>query len=117
MNKPEAFVILIPGFPKDETDTTCLPFHQQFVRSLKELFPKLEVIVLSFQYPYVEKTYKWFGITVTSFNGRNKGGLHRLIVRKKINAVLVEINEKYLIKGLLSFWLGECALLGKKFAE
>src|SRR5260221_640751 len=33
MSKPETFVILIPGFPKDEADSTCLPFQQEFERN------------------------------------------------------------------------------------
>ena len=34
-----SFVILIPGFAESETDTTCLPMQQAFVRSLEEQHP------------------------------------------------------------------------------
>jgi glycosyltransferase involved in cell wall biosynthesis len=117
MNKHETLVILTPGFPKDEADSTCLPMQQSFARTLKELYPQLNIIILSFQYPYHKKKYKWFDITVIPFDGRNKGGLLRLLLRKKINAALNEINRAAKITGVLSFWYNECALIGKRFAE
>jgi glycosyltransferase involved in cell wall biosynthesis len=117
MNNDETLVILTPGFPKDEADSTCLPMLQQFTRMLKELYPRLNIVVLSFQYPFFKKTYKLFDITVKSFAGRNKGGLFKLLLRKKIGAVLKDLHDTNKIKGILSFWLGECALMGKRFAD
>src|SRR5450432_3936967 len=117
MNKGETFIILTPGFPKDEADTVCLPMQQSFIRCLKEMFPHLNIIILSFQYPYHKNSYKWFDIPVIPFGGRNKGGISRLLLRKKINATLKEINNTTKITGLLSFWYNECALVGKEFSE
>lgn len=118
MNKDEKIlVILTPGFAKDEADSTCLPMQQQLVRALKETDPRLNIIILSFQYPYHTKNYTWFNIKVIPFNGRNKGGLSRLLLRKKINATLKKLNSLTPISGLLSFWYGECAAVGKQFAD
>ena len=75
----------------------------------------MNIIILSFQYPYLKKKYKWFNTTVISFDGRNKGGLAKLFLRRKINATLKEIENTNKIIGLLSFWYGECALIGKRF--
>lgn len=116
-NKPKAFLILTPGFAESESDTTCLPMQQQLVRMITKMYPDIEVIILSFQYPYVEKVYQWFGVSVYSFNGKNKGGVFRLLLRKKVNAVLKKINEEKRVVGLLSFWLNECAAVGKSFGE
>jgi glycosyltransferase involved in cell wall biosynthesis len=110
-------VILTPGFPSSEADSTCLPMQQSFVKALKENDPNLQIIVLSFQYPYSIQTYTWFGITVMSFNGQNKGGIARLLLRRKISTVLKGINRRHKIAGMLSFWYNECALVGKKFAD
>jgi glycosyltransferase involved in cell wall biosynthesis len=52
-----------------------------------------------------------------SFDGRNKGGLQRLLLRRKLYSTLREINNENKITGLLSFWYGECALIGKRFAD
>jgi glycosyltransferase involved in cell wall biosynthesis len=117
MSRDETLVILTPGFPKDEADCTCLPMQQSFARTLKELYPRLNIIILSFQYPYHKEKYKWFGISVIPFNGRNKGGLSKLLLRKKINAELKEITKENKITGILSFWYNECALVGKRFAN
>ncbi|MGZ8553389.1 MAG: glycosyltransferase, partial [Chitinophagaceae bacterium] len=117
MKDEKTLVILTPGFAKDEADSTCLPMQQQLLRALKESDPKLNIIILSFQYPYHTKKYDWFDITVIPFNGRNKGGLPRLLLRKKISATLKKIHSSTPITGLLSFWYGECAAVGKQFAD
>jgi glycosyltransferase involved in cell wall biosynthesis len=117
MSNKGTFVILTPGFPKSEEDSTCLPMQQQFVKGLKEMYPKLDIIILAFQYPYHQKKYKWVGIDVIPFDGRNKGGLKKLWIRRKVNAILEELHRKNRIIGLFSFWYNECALVGKKFAD
>ena len=73
-SKNDTLVILTPGFPKSEADTTCLPMQQSLIKCLKEKYPQLNIIVLSFQYPYHKKTYNWFDITITSFDGKIKVG-------------------------------------------
>ena len=110
-------VVLIPGFPESEADSTCLPVQQTFILSLKKQYPQLEIIILSFQYPYHTKNYTWFDIPVIPFSGRNKGGIKKLLVRKKIKTVLKEIHSTKKIIGILSFWCTECAFVGKSFAE
>ena len=113
----KTLVILTPGFPASEADSTCLPMQQSFVKALKNNDPNLHIIVLSFQYPYLIRTYTWSGVTVMSFNGKNKGGIARLLLRRKLNTVLKEINCSHKIVGILSFWYNECAWAGKKFAD
>ena len=36
----KTLVILTPGFPSNEADTTCLPMQQNLVRSLKLMYPQ-----------------------------------------------------------------------------
>jgi len=117
MSNKKTVVILTPGFPESEADSTCLPMQQQFVRALKEMYPALDVVILTFQYPYHQQEYKWFGIRVIPFGGRNKGGLRKLLLRKKINATLNKISKETKIVGLFSFWYNECAFVGKRFAD
>lgn len=118
MNKhKKTFVILVPGFPENEADSACLPLQQSIVKNIKDAYPALSPIVLSFQYPYFKKKYDWLDIPVISFDGRNKGGLTRLLTRRSIFAALKEIHRSSEIVGLLSFWYGECAYVGKRFAD
>ena len=119
MIKPNrTLIILTPGFPKDETDSTCLPMQQQLVRHIKKADNMLRIVVLSFQYPYIRSKYKWQGIPVISFNGRNRPGIARMLLRYQIMKTLKRIRATHPpISGLLSFWCGECALVGKHFAD
>ena len=116
-NERNIFIILSPGFPENEADSTCLPLQQSFILSLKELYPLLEIVVLCFQHPYHKKKYRWFDIEAIPFSGRNKGGWVRLLLRKKIYATLRGLHQANKITGLLSFWCNECAWIGKKFGD
>ena len=117
MSNKEILIILSPGFPESEADSTCLPMQQQFVRALKEMYPGLDIVVLTFQYPYHQKEYNWFEVKVIPFGGRNKGGLQKLLLRNKINSTLKKLYKANKIAGLFSFWYNECAFIGKKFAD
>src|SRR6188474_2664020 len=113
----KTLVILTPGFAKDEADSTCIPTQQNFVTGLNEIYPALNVIILALDYPYFKRTYQWFNNTVISFNGKNRGGLSKLLLRRRALSTLKKVNASDNIIGLLSFWYGESALIGKKFAE
>lgn len=113
----DTLVILSPGFPAIEADTTCLPAQQQFVQNIQESFPGLTIIVLAFHYPYLNSTYTWKNVHVVSFNGRNKGKFQRLVLWSKVWRKLAAINRSHRIIGLFSFWCTECALVGKHFAQ
>jgi len=116
-NNKKTIVILSPGFPENEADTTCLPAQQQFVQCLHEMHPELNIIVIAFQYPFVKATYQWKNITVISLNGMNRGKLGRLITWNNAWTQLRKLNRTHKIAGLLSFWCTECALVGQYFAR
>lgn len=116
-DRNQAFVILTPGFASSEEDSACLPMQQRFVRTLREMYPQLSIFILAFQYPFREEIYQWEKLTVMAFNGRNRGGIQRLLLQPRLFNSLKKIRESYHIIGLLSFWYGECALIGKKFAQ
>lgn len=116
-DRPEALVILSPGFPKNEADTACLPPQQVFVKALKTEYPDLEIIVLSFQYPFEAAEYDWNGVKVKAFAGRSRAKLFRLITWIKVWRKLSQLNKQYRITGLLSFWFGECAFIGHYFSK
>jgi len=115
MDQP-TLVILTPGFPANEEDSTCLPLQQSFVKTLKDIHPGLNLIILSFQYPFQHSKYAWHDIPVISFGGKNKGGLSRLLLWRKVNKKLEQLRKGKNITGILSFWCGECSLIGKRFS-
>ncbi len=115
--KPPAILILTPGFPANESDDNCLPAVQLFVKSLKASLPDIAIHVLSFQYPYKRGTYSWEGCLVTAFGGRNRAKGWRLLLWFRVWQHMKLLRKQYHLQSLLSFWLGETALLGKRFGE
>ncbi len=113
----QALVILSPGFPENEADTTCLPAHQVFIRAVNKNFPDLKVIILALQYPFAAHDYVWFGNRVISFNGGRHRKIGRLLFWVKIWGVLKALQNEHSLLGLLGFWFNEYALVGKYFAK
>ena len=116
-NKSDALIILTPGFPENEADSTCIPPQQIFVKALKDNYPQLNIIVLTFHYPFFSARYQWNGVDVISFGGKAKGRLYSKVTGIRVWAELKKINKEYHIIGLLSFWMGKCAFIGSWFAE
>lgn len=115
--RPETLIILTPGFPSDEQDTSCLPPQQVFVRSLNRVFPELQVVLISFEYPHRKDTYRWFGNTVIALGGWRKGKISKLMTLMAVWRKLAALQRGNSVVGLLSFWCGPCALAGKYFGK
>lgn len=114
---PRSLVILTPGFPEDEQDTSCLPFLQSLIRTINKDFSCIKIIVVTFQYPYTSTEYLWNGNTIFSFAGKNKGKLSRRFLWFRVWRKLKKIKEENNVAGLFSLWLGECALIGHRFGK
>lgn len=117
MIKKKTLVIITPGFPSSESDTTCLPSPQTFVRSLNHKFPNLNIIILSLQYPYRSDHYAWFSNTIISFNGKKISWISRPWFWHKVYSALKSICVENDVIGILSFWCIETALVGSYFAR
>ena len=115
--KPRTLVILTPGFPSNEEDTACLPAQQVFVRALGRNYPDLRVILLSFEYPRRKDAYYWFNNKVISFNGWKKSWKDKLLTGVSVYKTLNTLKKENEVVGLLSFWAGGCALVGKYYAK
>lgn len=113
----KSLIILTPGFPANETDSTCLPWMQNIMRNLKTAHPELTITVISFQYPHTTTEYCWEGIKVIPLGGANKGGLSKFLLRSRACKKLDRIHKQRRVTGILSFWYGECARTGHLFAR
>lgn len=113
----KTLVILTPGFPKDERDTSWLPDRQIFVRVLNEMHPGLNIVVITFQYPSEPAAYSWNGIKVIALGGKNKSGFYRRLTWLRAWRELKKLRATYNVIGLLSFWMDECAFIADKFAK
>lgn len=115
--KPETFIVLSPGFPRDETDTTCLPFLQQFIQAFNREFPAIEIVVFAFDYPFKTEAYSWHHNQIIPFDGWEKKNWGKLLKWRTIWRILKAYKKNKHIIGLLSLWCGECAYLGSRFAR
>lgn len=113
----QTFVILTPGFPKDESDTTCLPFLQTFILELKKQFSQLDPVILALEYPLIRHEYLWNDTRVFSYNGWKKNRIFKFFIWRLILRKMKEINEDFEVLGILSLWCGPCAYLGNRFAK
>jgi glycosyltransferase involved in cell wall biosynthesis len=113
----QTLVIITPGFPGTEADSTCLPAQQIFIKALNNNFRNLKIIIVSIQYPFVASEYQWYGNRVIPLNGENKGKIYRLLLWMRAWNVLRKIKAENNIIGFFSFWCAECALIGKYFGE
>jgi glycosyltransferase involved in cell wall biosynthesis len=117
MKKEQTLVILSPGFPENEADSTCLPAQQALVRSLNQQFPQVAIVVIAFQYPFSEQEYRWNGNRIIPLNGRNRKRLHRWLLWYRSWRILRKLHQASDIDGMLSFWLDECAFVGANFSR
>jgi glycosyltransferase involved in cell wall biosynthesis len=117
MSKPVALIIITPGFPENEADSTCVPPQQIFVKALKEVAPLLAIIVLTYQYPFLSAQYQWHGVTVYSFGSKKNSRLSRLVARLRVRHQLEQLNKTHAITGVLSFWFGKAAWMGHTFGK
>lgn len=116
-NNRDTLLILSPGFAATETDINCLPAQQSLIHALNKAYPHIQIILLAFEYPHTREEYTWFGNTVIPFGGRNKGGVARIIRWARVWRTLIRLKKEYQVCGILSFWLGQCSLLGYYFGK
>ncbi len=116
-SRPETLVILTPAFPANESETHWVPAQQLFVKTLKEQYPQLTIIILSFYYPSTSTSYTWQGLEVMAFNGTQQRKWQRPFFWSRVWKQLKRVHRENEVIGLFSFWCGECALLGSYFGK
>lgn len=118
MSKQAAtLIVLIPGFPENENDSTCLPSQQLLVREFNKVYPDLQIIIVAFQYPFLSNAYRWYGNHVIPLNGQNKRKLQRILLWRKAWKKLLKLHRQHDVIGIFSCWCSECALVGKYFSR
>lgn len=110
---PRHVLLLVPGFPKDESDTTCIPALQSYVRALHRLHPECKLSIISFQYPFTQNCYTWNGIPVYPCRGENRGKIRRLWTWITALRYIRSIHCQMPVDVMHSFWLEETTLVGQ----
>lgn len=104
---------MVPGFPKDEKDSTCIPALQQYVYHFAKRNPSIPVSVIAFQYPYTKQKYSWNGIEIHPCGGMGRRRLGRLITWLRAVKYIQEEHLRNEIFLIHSFWLEECTFVGQ----
>lgn len=115
-NTNQHIVFLTPGFAESEDDSTTIPALQVFLKSMRKALPNARLTLLTFQFPFTKKRYDWHGIEVIPLNGKNKR-LKKLRTWRKATKTLQKLHKTQKIDTIHSFWIGECARIGEKFAK
>jgi len=110
-------LILTPGFPKDEDDSTCIPPLQTYLKTLKNTRPETRISVIAFQYPFSDEPYQWHGINVWPCNGRMKKGLHKFWTWRRAMMLFRSIHQEQALTQCQSLWFGECAMIGERIKK
>ena len=104
---------MTPGFPRDEKDDRCIPSLQLFVKKLSEE-SGIKVTIVSVHYPSKSNMYRWHSCDVFSLGINNR---KRLSSYSRQWRTLRKIHKENKIDCIHSFWLGECAFVGRHFAK
>ncbi len=111
-----SLLIVSPGFPADENDSTCLPTQQLLVRSINRLRPDLEVMVIAINYPYRKGGYRWFGNEILTFGIQHAPKFLKPLLWWRIVRMLKKKFTDSPPTGVLSYWCTDAALIGKKIS-
>ncbi|MBX7240695.1 MAG: glycosyltransferase [Bacteroidia bacterium] len=102
-------LLLTPGFPQDESDTTCVPYLQVWVKEASRFF---EIKIITFQYPYTPKHYYWNGIEVYAAGGKNRRFPFRILIWFRILIQAFRWNRQSPFERISSFWVTEASFMG-----
>jgi glycosyltransferase involved in cell wall biosynthesis len=116
MRSVEHIVLLSPGFARDETDTTCTTFLQDYLLALKRIHPGLVIELIALQYPYDRSHYQWNNIPVYSAQGKSSTYLSRIVTWIRAFRELQRLNRKKKIDVIHSFWITEASFLARVFS-
>ncbi len=113
----DILVLLSPAFPGNESETNWVPTQQVFVRTLRQAFPHLRIVVLAFFYPQTTQSYDWHGVTVIPFDASRLHKWRRLLFWRQAWLTLRDLRKNGRLMGLFSCWCAECALVGHWFGR
>ena len=111
MTSRKHIVIITPGFPANENDTTCIPPLRDFVQLLSAK-DDIKISIISIQYPEEKSNYRWRNIDVYSCGGNDAIFPIRFLIWREAVKIFNEINKELKVDIIHSFFLSECALVG-----
>ena len=94
MNAEKHILFLTPGFPKDEEDTACLTYFQNFIKAFVTQNETWKLTVISLHYPFEKKEYFWNGVAVIAMGGKNRHWLKKIALWDQVVRRVYSIHKK-----------------------
>ncbi len=116
IKQQQHIVFITPGFTESENDSTTIPALQVYLKNLSHSLTDTKLTLIAFQFPYTKQSYFWNGIEIIPLNGKNRRFRKPFIWNIALR-LLKRIHQKHPICNIHSFWIGECAMIGEKFAK
>src|SRR3989338_4869984 len=107
--------LIVPGFPKDEADTNCLPAVHLFALELAKKVERVSIFAL--HYPFSTRPYTWNGIDVYPQNGANKLWKRQLTLFTSLRRSMDYVNRLHPIHVLHAMWLNEGSFYGLRLSH
>jgi glycosyltransferase involved in cell wall biosynthesis len=117
MKQNKKIVLLVPGYPDDEADTSSVTYLQDLLHSYEKFYPGRDPQVITFQFPYQEGDYKRRKIGFYNAAGKNRRGIWKFLTWNRVLRKLEQINKGPGIHVVHSFWLGECTFIAQRFCK
>lgn len=107
--------LVVPGFPANEADTTCVPAVQLYAKQLSERGAKITVFAL--HYPYMSDSYSWKGISVYPLNGRNSRLKRYLTLYGTLRRSFAEVHKTHPVDLIHTMWLQDATAFGIRLGK
>ena len=104
-------LMIVPGFPKDEEDSTCIPALQLYIKYLSLAAP-YDVTIVSLSYPPFADPYQWNGLTIFPLHSGLIWPLSKIASWNRLRKLISVISKNKSIDLIHSFWLNDAALMG-----
>lgn len=106
-------LFITPIFPKSKKEDTIVPFIYQFSDYFSEKYKDVKIDVLALNYPFEKGVYTIDNITIYAVGGNFKKGIYPIFRFVKSLQFAIKLFTKNKYAGVLSFWYGQTAVIGK----
>ena len=104
-------LMIVPGFPQDENDSTCIPAMQTYIRHLAEL-TRHHITVITLSYPEQACQYTWHDLRVHSVYSSHVWPFNKIQSGHKASVLAKSIHRGSPVHFIHSFWLSDTAMIG-----
>lgn len=110
-------LILTPGFPKDESDDTCIPALQIYLKVLWDSGYFSNIMVVSVYHPPSSQTYSWHSVKVVALAHSQKTFFSRALSPVKLYPKVSKLVKGFSPDIIHSFWINQTAIVGNMLSK